>query len=172
MIENPELVERLGLTEEQVSRLKNKGYELRREVVKLKAELELAAMEQARMLTAESVDKAALMAAVEKTGAIRTEIGKRRMLQVLLIKDTLNEDQLRQLREFRRWHARGDRSEAKERMGGEAERDGIRRRMRERGERVRRERGDRPRHDGGRRPRWDDEDDDEDDDDEDEEEDD
>jgi hypothetical protein len=143
LLENEKLLEGLGLTEEQVTALKEGSAELRKELVQLKADLGLAAMEQAEHLTEKTVDEAALMSAVEKAGAIRTEIAKKQMKQMLLIKRTLNEDQLQGLTDFRRRHLMR-RRQSKELMRERGDRDPEagkhpRRRWQERRERMDRE---------------------------------
>jgi len=93
MIENPRVVEALKLTDDQVERLQDGAYELKRERIELRSQLELAALEQARLFTREPVDEAALMEAVEATGAVRTEIAKLDARGLVLVMQTLTEEQ-------------------------------------------------------------------------------
>ena len=104
LLEHPEVMEKIGLTEEQKEILTNEGYELRKAGVQLHADMELAAMEQARLLMADEVDEDAVMAAVEKTGRIRTEGAKLRMKMLLLVKNTLTEEQQTALQKMARRH--------------------------------------------------------------------
>ena len=115
IIDNPHLSKRLELSEEQIGALRDKSYALRKDLVGLKAELELAAMEQARILTGEAVDENVLMKAVEKTGDVRVRIAKNRMKLMLLVKNTLTEEQLEKVM---RWghRQRGEAREERERL--------------------------------------------------------
>lgn len=87
---------KLGLTEEQVKHLKARSVELRKAAIRLKAEQELAGMAQVELLSADELDEAAIMAAVEKTGHIRTEIAKLQILPIIELKKTLTPQQLDQ----------------------------------------------------------------------------
>lgn len=149
MIENPEAVKKLGLSEEQINALKDSLKQLREEQESLHEQMRTAAEEQVKLLQADTVDEAALMAAVEKTGAIRTEIAKLRVKGMLLVKKTLTADQVAQVKELIRNRMGGGR----ERGFREGEGDG----KRPRGDRGR-DRGfgrDRGREgDGGIRGGW------------------
>lgn len=102
LTEDPELAGKLGLSEEQLSRLRDTAYALRKEHVALRAKLELAAIEQARLMTRDDVDQDALMKAVEDTGAIRTQMAKLRVRQLLAIRETLTEEQRAAVRKHMR----------------------------------------------------------------------
>ena len=114
ILENPEVAEELGLTEEQQKTLRDKSYELRSREIELRADLEKAALEQARLMTRDDVDEQALMDAVEKTGAIRTEMAKLRVSQLLTIRKTLNEEQINSIRKYLHKHRRGNAKEARQ----------------------------------------------------------
>jgi Spy/CpxP family protein refolding chaperone len=98
LVENPKQAAELGISEEQLTALKDGMYELRKRQVDLNAELEKAALEQARLMTETTIDEVALMAAVEKTGSIRTELAKLRITQLLLVKKTLTAEQIEALK--------------------------------------------------------------------------
>jgi len=100
IMDNPELVKKLGLSDEQVTVLRNGVYDLRKKRVKVRAELELAAIEQARILTEPEINEESLMAAVERTGQVRTELAKLQMRSLLLVHQTLDEEQRQKVRQF------------------------------------------------------------------------
>ena len=93
-----QVAKEIGLSDDQIEALKNGSYELQREEIKLRAQQELAAMEQIRLIGAEEVDEEALMKAVEKTAEISTELAKLAVKQILLVKKTLTKPQLTQMR--------------------------------------------------------------------------
>jgi len=116
VLENEALAAEIGLSEEQRTLLRDELYKLRVKMVDLRAELEKAGMEQARLLTQPEVDEKALMAVVDKTGGLRTEMARLGIRRLLLVKKTLKPEQIEKAREVmhRRWQAR---------MAGEREPD-------------------------------------------------
>ena len=93
LLNNQRMIEKLGLTEEQVSALRNGMFDLKKEKIQKHADLQIAATEQARILTEFDIDESALMAAVEKTGQLRTDIAKLQMKGLLLIHKILTKQQ-------------------------------------------------------------------------------
>lgn len=103
-LQNPKVAEKLGLTPEQVTTLKEQSEPLRAEMESLRKALEQASMEQAKLLTGDKVSEEALMAAVEKTAAVRLKMAKLAMRQLLLVKKTLTLEQVSKAREMMREH--------------------------------------------------------------------
>jgi len=93
ILKNPELADRVGLSEEQEKTLRDGFFDLGKQKIAKEAELKLAAMEQARILTESEIDETALMAAVEETGRVRTELAKLQMKKLLLMHRTLDDQQ-------------------------------------------------------------------------------
>jgi len=102
LLRNPETAERAGVSREQIEQLKTALAGVREEFPKLRAALEKAGMEQAGLMTAERLDEAALMAAVEKAGAIRTEMAKLRVKSLLAVRNTLSPEQINRVRAMSR----------------------------------------------------------------------
>ena len=125
---HPKAAEELGLTPAQVTTLKEQAEPLRTEMESLRKELEQASVEQAKLLTGGSVEEDALMAAVEKTAAVRLKMAKLAMKQLLLVKRTLSPEQVAKARELMR-----ERLARRGPEGGEAVRKGenMRRHMQE-----------------------------------------
>jgi len=127
LLGNEELVKDLGLTADQIKKFRDGLHEIQVAMIKHRSEMELAGLEQARFMTNEKLDEAALMAAVEKTGVIRTEMAKLRIKQLLLVKGTFTKEQLakiKQLRQRRMEHMRrrnrdGDEGSGQRRPGSE-----------------------------------------------------
>jgi Spy/CpxP family protein refolding chaperone len=117
IIRDRELAERLGLTEDQIRTLKDGVYKLKLQEIDLRAALEKSAMEQAKLMTAEKVDEKALMDAVEKTGSIRTELAKLRVKGLMLLRDTLTGEQIKEIREQHRKMADRIRREGRRKFG-------------------------------------------------------
>jgi Spy/CpxP family protein refolding chaperone len=151
ILQNPKLVAEIGLEDEQVAKLKNSAFEIKKRQIQLRAELELAALEQANLLTAGEVDEAAIMKAVEKTGHLRTEIGKLGMRKLLLVRTTLTDEQRERIkmmmrRRFAPGRRGGGRLGRERGLGPRGDRPEIRERMMQRRPRAKEGR----RKDGGR----------------------
>jgi Spy/CpxP family protein refolding chaperone len=105
-ISTPEVAEKLGLSAEQSSQIRDQLQSIRKEHIRLRAEQEIAAMEQVRLLAADTVDEDAVMKAVEKTGQISIEMAKLQVTPILAIKKILSPEQLKQARDMIRTRAR------------------------------------------------------------------
>lgn len=99
-VNNPKTAERLGLNSNQVSALSEKLDAIQKEKVQVRAELEIAGMEQAKLLMAESIDEAALTAAVEKTGAVHTRLAKLEIQPIIELKKVLTPAQIAMAKEM------------------------------------------------------------------------
>lgn len=104
IINNPEIAEKIGLTEEQIQALKSASSDVQKEMIRLRAEMEIAGMEQAQLITETDIDENAVMKAVEKTGEIRTKMAKLQVKQLLLVKKTLSSEQIEEAGELMRKH--------------------------------------------------------------------
>jgi Spy/CpxP family protein refolding chaperone len=96
----PEIAAKLNLSADQVSSLKKLAADTENEATGLTAELKKAGEKQAQLMSANTTDEAAIMAAVEETGAIRTKIAKVRVRQLLGTKRILTADQQKAAREM------------------------------------------------------------------------
>lgn len=161
LLATPMVAEKLGLSEEQVKTIKGKMEGFRTELETLRLDLEQASIEQARLLITQSVDEAAVMAAVEKAGEIRTKIAKVMMRQLLTVKKELTPEQIEKARtllrermekERERFGAGRDQGE-----GGPGQRRDLTPEQMEKAREMMRERMEKGREGGGtgqwRRPR-------------------
>lgn len=99
-IQNPRVAKALELTEEQRETLQRGGKALAKEREELQTQLLEAGREQARLFRQETVDEGALMAAVEKTGRVRTEIAKLEARGLILVIQALTPEQRQQARQM------------------------------------------------------------------------
>ncbi len=97
-LRNPRMAEKLGLSEEQQQAIEGQLAELQKAHNSLRAGMEQAGLQQARLMMAEELDEAALMAAVEETGRIRTELAKLRIRHLLFMRKTLTPEQIKKAR--------------------------------------------------------------------------
>ncbi|MBN1556644.1 MAG: hypothetical protein JW951_00700 [Lentisphaerae bacterium] len=123
LIRDPEFAAEAGLTGKQIETLREQVFNQREREIELRAQLEKTALEQARLLTEPTIDRGAVMQAVEETGKIRTELAKLKMEHLLTVKETLSEEQIEKIKRLAREHlrARGGR------MHPGARREGARR---------------------------------------------
>ena len=94
IVKNGELAEKLGLKEEQVETISNAIYEHKIKEIDLRANLQKAGLNQARLLMADEIDEEAVLSAVEKAGKIKTKLAKLKVEQLIMLKSTLSDDQI------------------------------------------------------------------------------
>lgn len=94
------MVQELGLSDTQVKELKESTSGGETEMKDLNAKLEQAAMRQAELMKADTLDEEALMKAVQETGELRTQIAKRRIKQLIAAHKVLTVEQRAKLREL------------------------------------------------------------------------
>lgn len=99
MLENPETAREMGLSDEQISTIRDGLDKLRQEQTELSKRMQLAAMEQAKLMTAPEIDEAALMAAIEGSGDLRTQMAKLRVKSMLLVRKHITPEQIEQIRQ-------------------------------------------------------------------------
>jgi uncharacterized membrane protein len=102
LVNNPHVVERIGLSEAQVQTLRQAGEQIRKELQRIKAEREVASLDQARRMLDDSIDEAAVMANVETIGKLNTDIAKLKMKQLIVLRQTLTPEQLGRMKENRK----------------------------------------------------------------------
>ncbi|MFO7871645.1 MAG: hypothetical protein R6V03_09475 [Kiritimatiellia bacterium] len=116
VLQNRELAEEVGLNDDQVEKLKDRMYELRKERIRLRAEQELAGLEQARRMAGENVDEDAVMEAVEEKYEITKEMAKLKVKEILAVKQNLTEEQIGKIRKVMRERMRERMKQRKESM--------------------------------------------------------
>ena len=134
-LRHPKIADRLGLSEEQRQAIEKEQVNFQKTHGELRAKMEKAALKQARLMTAEELDESALMAAVEETGRIHTEMAKLRIRHLLFMRKTLTPKQIEQARTAIRSRMKSRHEEgAKDRMKWKRDGDDNRRPKQERPE--------------------------------------
>jgi Spy/CpxP family protein refolding chaperone len=118
ILNHPEMAKKLGITDAQREAIKAQMATMQEAHIALKAQMEKAALKQARLMTETTLDEAALMAAVEETGDIRTEMARLRIKHLLFMRSTLTPEQTEKLQEGMRKRMESQR----ERRGDDRER--------------------------------------------------
>ncbi len=102
---NPRIVEKLGITDEQIAQLKEADFTAREKHIALQAELEAARLNMQKSFSAETVDRDAALKLAQETAEIRSKMFVQRTenrLQALEILTQEQHDKLKELRmEFR-----------------------------------------------------------------------
>jgi len=96
-VTNPEFMKKIGITEEQATKLKEAWKLIEEESSKIEDDIRLLARQQAehvkKALSEEGSDTAAIMEVIEKIGKLRIEQAKLAMKRVILIRDHLTPEQ-------------------------------------------------------------------------------
>ena len=126
MLENDEVVEKLGLTPDQVTALKARFAEAEKTMIKLRADADLAEADVRRLMQDDNVDRAAIMKAVETAGAAQLAVRKAMIEERLAFREIAGPDAAKKIRQHvaRRMQGEGgpdgdrpQRKEKKEKRG-------------------------------------------------------
>jgi len=101
LVENPEFRERLGITPEQAAKIHEQLFDLRKEMIRAKADLEIKHLELREMLLADAPDRAAIDKKLEEISAARLAQQKSAVDHFLAVRDTLTAEQRQKLRDMR-----------------------------------------------------------------------
>ena len=106
---NPRMIERLNLTSEQTESLKSLRFETQKRQIKLRADMALSRTELRQLLSADSPDEAAVMAAIEKAGQAKIALEKTHVEQMLRTRAVIGTEKWQQVKEMkeRKRHHRG-----------------------------------------------------------------
>ena len=98
MLDNQEMIAKIGLSSNQVGQLRDKLLELQKQEIQLRAQQQAAAADQASLMTRPEIDEKAVMKVVEQLGQVRTEMAKLQIKRVILLKKSLTDEQRAKLR--------------------------------------------------------------------------
>lgn len=98
VLNNDKLAEKVGLTAEQVAALKSALNDHQKQMIKLRADADLARLEVQRLLAEKNVDRAAVLKAVDAEGAAHTAVRKAAIEERLKVRDIVGEETLEKIR--------------------------------------------------------------------------
>jgi Spy/CpxP family protein refolding chaperone len=134
VMHDPEFAKSLGVTDEQIAKLRESSYEMRKQKIKLEAERELAKLEIQQLMEQDKPDREALNKAVEESGRVETELQKLHIQQRLTMDEVLGEETLAKIRDSMRDQVqersrdragrRGERGERRDHGRGEWQKGG------------------------------------------------
>ena len=103
-VTNPEFMNKIGISEEQASKLKEAWKLIEEETCKIEDEIRLLARQQAehvkKALAEEGSDTSAIMEVIEKIGKLRIDQAKLAMKRVIVIRDYLTPEQRKMVRKI------------------------------------------------------------------------
>ena len=98
LLSNPQMLEKLGLSEEAANQMKGELDKIDLEMIDLKAEMEKIGLKQASAMTAKEVDEDDLMEMVEEAGKIRTKMAKLQIRKMMLFRKNIDPEKMEQAR--------------------------------------------------------------------------
>ncbi len=133
LVRDAEAAKSLGVTDEQLSQVREIAYQSEILQVKNRADLEIAQMELRRVLESAKPTEEAVGKAVDKISALEAQIQKARISEMLKIRGILGEEMIAKLRDSMREELR-ERAMTREReRSSRGDRPGSRREMGQRG---------------------------------------
>jgi Spy/CpxP family protein refolding chaperone len=148
-ISNPNVVKKLGLSDDQVELLKSSSDQTKIKLAELQEAMREAGKKQAQQITADNLDEQAVMEAVEEVGRIRTEMAKLRTRDIMMLKKLMTPEQREQLKKVMKHQrqggkgskgGKGESGEKADRESGSADMERRREQMKEKMAERRKER--------------------------------
>jgi len=98
--DSPRIKEQLGLTDEQITKLKAQSFEAAKERVKMGSQVRLAEIELRQLMEASSPDEKAVAAKAKEIGDLQGRLYQARVAQRLALRKMLTAEQQQKLREL------------------------------------------------------------------------
>jgi len=98
--QNPKMVQELGLTDEQVTGLREADFAHREKRLQLKSKLDGLHLEMEKLFSADSVDEAKVLQLAQKISELKGKLFIRKIESRLALGKLLTEDQLKKLKMF------------------------------------------------------------------------
>jgi len=117
LLHNEEAAKNLGVTEDQLSQLREMAYQGEIEQIKSRADLEIAQMELRRLVDSAKPTEEAVGKAVDKISALEAQLQKARIGELLKARTILGEETMGKLRDAMK-EKMGERGMNRERQGG------------------------------------------------------
>lgn len=110
--ENSEVIEKIGLTDDQIAKLKARHYHAARSSIEMRSRIQLAELELEQLMGSDQPDESAVAAKAKEIGALRARQFESRVADRMALKKILTPEQERGLREIMiRNHGRRQRPE-------------------------------------------------------------
>ena len=114
ILEQPGLAKKIGITEEEATRIKDSMYETGKKNIQLRADRQLAELELRKLLDMDAPDLATIDKALEEAGRLQTELRKQKVHQRVAVREILGPEKAAKLKKAMQ---RQLRQQAKQRRG-------------------------------------------------------
>lgn len=98
----PKIKEQLKLSEKQTDQLEKISLSSRKDMIRLKADMEILSLELEPLMEAKKFDRSAVEAVLNKIEVVRTKMSKVRTKMLLDTREVLTQDQYKKLKEIRK----------------------------------------------------------------------
>ena len=99
VLENPELAKRLGVTEEQVKKIKESQFTLEKQMITMRADAEAAKLEVRHLMEGDKVDRDAIGKAIDAAAAKEATLRKTEILRMIDVKEILGSDTIKKIKD-------------------------------------------------------------------------
>jgi len=97
----PQLAERLKLTDEQRTRMRDIMDQQRRHAIQSRADLQIARLDLGKLMRADDPDASAIDAQIDKLARLRADLAKSRVASLMEAREVLTPEQRDQLKQMR-----------------------------------------------------------------------
>lgn len=99
ILSNPEVAKRIGVTDEQIAKIKDLQFAHEKAMIDLRAKAETAKLDVRKLMESDKVDRDALSKAIDAAAASESAARKAEILHMLDIKETLGADTMKKIKE-------------------------------------------------------------------------
>lgn len=104
ILSNPEVAKRIGVTDDQIAKIKDLQFTHEKAMIDLRAKAESAKLDVRKLMESEKADRDALSKAIDAAAASESAARKAEILHMLDIKETLGADTMKKIKEGVREH--------------------------------------------------------------------
>jgi Spy/CpxP family protein refolding chaperone len=102
LLNDPEMIEKLALTPEQITALKKIHFDHQKKMITLRSHMQLKKLELKQLMDAENLDKNLIRKKVKEISAARGDLALEKVEMKLSAADVLSKDQLAKLKQMKR----------------------------------------------------------------------
>lgn len=99
IVENPEMAKKVGLTEDQVAKLKDGQFAHEKNMIELRAKAETTKLDVRKLMEAAKVDREAVSKAIDAAAAAESAARKADVMHMLDVKETIGPDVMKKIHE-------------------------------------------------------------------------
>jgi Spy/CpxP family protein refolding chaperone len=100
MLLNPQVRQKLGLTDDQVKKIQDLTYNNEKQVIELETKLKLAELDMRRLMQEKRPDRGKVLSQVDAIAQAKTAVAKQKVTGMLDVRDILTDQQVDQIHKF------------------------------------------------------------------------